>query len=249
MIGTNTTGLSTSKEMHDQLHITVIIPALNEQASIAQVIEEIPACIDQVIVVDNNSQDATREMAQNAGAKVVLEPRKGYGRACLTGIEAAGTTDILAFINGSYSDYPEDLGPLVSSVAGGQCALAIGCRQGAESEVTGMFRHQRWGTQLVCWIIWLLHRYRFQDLGPLRCISASALAHLNMQDENFGWTVEMQVKAVQAGMTICQLPVRYRKRIGQSKISGTVRGSVMAGLKMFYWTIRLAVTRRLPRYR
>ena len=235
--------------MLSQKHITVIIPALNEEASIGRVIREIPEFVDQVVVVDNDSTDATRDVAEKAGARVIQEPRKGYGRACLTGIEAAGKTDIFAFINGSYSDYPDDLNPLVKSVATEQCDLAIGCRQENPNEARGLFRHQKWGTQMACLTIWLLHRYRFKDLGPLRCISAPALRHLQMQDEDFGWTSEMQVKAVKARQTIHQIPVRYRKRIGKSKISGTLRGSLMAGYKIFYWIFRLAVSSKLPAYR
>ena len=235
--------------MLSQKHITVIIPALNEEASIGKVIREIPSFVDQVVVVDNNSTDATRDVAEKTGARVIEEPRTGYGRACLTGIEAAGKTDIFAFINGSYSDYPDDLNPLVESVATGQYDLAIGCRQENPNEARGRFRHQKWGTQLACLTIWLLHRYRFEDLGPLRCISAQALRHLQMQDEDFGWTSEMQVKAVKTRLTIVQIPVRYRKRIGKSKISGTLKGSLMAGYKIFYWIFRLAVSSKLPAYR
>ena len=235
--------------MLSQKHITVIIPALNEEASIGKVIREIPKFVDQVVVVDNNSTDATRDVAEKTGARVIEEPRTGYGRACLTGIEAAGKTDIFAFINGSYSDYPDDLNPLVESVATDLCDLAIGCRQENPNEARGRFRHQKWGTQLACLTIWLLHRYRFEDLGPLRCISAPALRHLQMQDEDFGWTSEMQVKAVKTRQTIVQIPVRYRKRIGKSKISGTLKGSLMAGYKIFYWIFRLAVSSKLPAYR
>ncbi len=231
--------------MLDHKHITVIIPALNEETSIGRVIEEIPAYVDQVIVVDNDSQDETRNIAESLGAHVVLESRKGYGRACLSGIEAAGEADILAFINGSYSDFPEDLDLLIKPIAEDRCDLAIGCRRDISSKSRGRFRHQQWGTKLACLTIWLLHRYRFEDMGPLRCISAPALRQLRMQDENFGWTAEMQVKAVRAGQNILEIPVRYRKRIGKSKISGTLRGSLMAGCKIFYWIIRLAVAPRI----
>lgn len=225
--------------MIDQQHITVIIPALNEQASIERVINEIPKYTDRIIVVDNDSQDATRELSENAGARVVSEPKRGYGRACLTGIETAGNTDVIAFINGGYSDCPEDLDKLIKPVATGNCDLAIGCRRDDPLVPRGRFTHQKWGTQLVCITIRLLHGYRFEDLGPLRCISHPALLDLQMQDEDFGWTVEMQLKAAKSGKTILQVPVRYRKRVGKSKISGTVRGSLMAGCKMFYWVFRL----------
>ncbi len=236
---TNTIGLLTNDIMIDHKHISVIIPALNEQASIEKVINEIPNYVDRIIVVDNNSQDATREFSENAGAQVVSEPKRGYGRACLTGIEAAGDTDIFAFINGSYSDYPEDLDKLIRPVVSGNCDLAIGCRQDDPLVPRGRFTHQKWGTQLVCITIRLLHGYKFDDLGPLRCVSRPALLELRMQDEDFGWTVEMQLKAAKSGQTILQVPVQYRKRVGKSKISGTLRGSLMAGCKMFFWVFRL----------
>ena len=235
--------------MIDRCHITVIIPALNEQASIGAVIEELPDYVDQIIVVDNHSEDATRAVAEQAGARVVAQARKGYGRACLTGIAKAGKTDIYAFINGGYSDYPDDLDGLIRPVVAGECDLAIGCRRDEPGVPKGRFKHQRLGTQMACLTIWLLHGYRFDDLGPLRCISKSALEHLKMQDENFGWTVEMQVKALRAGQTILQVPVRYRKRIGRSKISGTLQGTLRAGYKIFYWIFRLAVTPKPSKFR
>jgi len=234
--------------MFRQCHITVVIPALDEQASIGTVIQEIPNYVDQIIVVDNNSQDATRAIAETAGARVIGESHKGYGRACLTGIEAAGETDIIAFINGGYSDYPADLNSLIEPVAAGECDLAIGCRRDVCGVPKGRFRHQHWGTKLACWTIWLLYRYRVEDMGPLRCISLSALKHLRMQDEDFGWTAEMQLKSLQSGQVIMQVPVRYRKRIGRSKISGTVTGTIKAALKIFYWIFRLAVQPYSPRY-
>lgn len=235
--------------MLDRRHITVIIPALNEQASIGAVIEEIPGYVDQIVVVDNDSHDATRAVAEAAGARVVGESRKGYGRACLTGIEAAGNTNVIAFINGGYSDFPEDLDDLIRPVVSGECDLAIGCRQDAPDVPKGRFKHQQWGTRLACLTIWMLYRYRFDDLGPLRCISVPALAHLQMQDENFGWTAEMQVKALKTRQRILQVPVRYRKRIGRSKISGTLRGSLMAGYKIFYWIFCLRFASEPKSYR
>ena len=228
--------------MLNQNHVTVIIPALNEEQSIAKVIGEIPNCVDQILVVDNDSQDATAELAEQAGAKVIRESRKGYGMACLTGIRESGKTDILAFVDGGYSDYPEQLEDLIESVANNRCDLAIGCRQVDSSKPRGRFRHQQWGTKLVCLTIQLLHGFRFEDLGPMRCIKESSLIHLNMEDRDFGWTVEMQLKAAKAGFTILQIPVDYRKRLGKSKISGTLKGSLMAGYKMFYWIIRLAIS-------
>ena len=161
--------------MLNQKHVTVIIPALNEEQSIAKVIGEIPNCVDQILVVDNDSQDATAELAEQAGARVVRESSKGYGMACLTGIRESGKTDILAFVDGGYSDYPEQLEDLIESVANNRCDLAIGCRQEDSSKPRGRFRHQKWGTKLVCLMIQLLHGFRFEDLGPMRCIKANTL--------------------------------------------------------------------------
>ena len=183
-------------------------------------------------------------MSENAGASVVSEPREGYGRACLSGIASAGDTDIFAFINGSYSDYPDDLDKLIRPVVAGRCDLAIGCRQDDAAQPKGRFAHQKLGTRMACLTIRLLHGYNFEDLGPLRCISRPLLDHIQMQDEDFGWTVEMQLKAARAGAIVLQERVRYRKRIGKSKISGTLRGSLMAGYKIFYWIFLLAVTAR-----
>ncbi len=228
--------------MINHRHITVIIPALDEEGSIARVIHDLPDCVDQVLVVDNASRDATAAKAEQAGARVVREPQKGYGKACLTGIRAAGDTDILAFIDGDYSDYPEDLVKLLKPVAHDYCDLAIGCRREDRDTPGGLFRHQRWGTQMACRAIRLLHGFRYEDLGPMRCLGKSTLTRLQVKDESFGWTAEMQLKASLAGATILQAPVRYRPRVGKSKVSGTLRGSLMAGYRIFYWIIRLAVS-------
>ena len=228
--------------MINHRHITVIIPALDEEESIASVIHDLPDCVDQVLVVDNASQDTTAVRAEQAGARVIREPQKGYGKACLTGVLVAGDTDILAFIDGDYSDYPEDLVKLLKPVAHGHCDLSIGCRQEDSSTPDSLFRHQRWGTKMACRAIRLLHGFRYEDLGPMRCLNKSTLAKLQVADESFGWTTEMQLKASRAGAAILQVPVRYRQRVGKSKVSGTLRGSLMAGYRIFYWIIRLAVS-------
>ncbi len=228
--------------MINHRHITVIIPALDEEESIVSVIHDLPDCVDQVLVVDNASRDATAVRAEQAGARVVEEPQKGYGKACLTGISVAGDTDILAFIDGDYSDYPEDLAKLLKPVAHDHCDLAIGCRQEDRNAPGSLFRHQKWGTQMACRAIRLLHGFRYEDLGPMRCLNKSTLTKLQVEDESFGWTAEMQLKASRAGATILQAPVRYRPRVGKSKVSGTLRGSLMAGYRIFYWIIRLAVS-------
>ncbi len=220
-------------------HVTVIIPALNEQESIGKVIQEIPSFVDQILVVDNGSVDNTVVRSEEAGARVVVQTKKGYGIACLTGIEAAGKTDALAFCNGGYNDYPEDLVKVVEPVAKEDCDLAIGYRR-KDSEISeGRLPHQKFGTQLACRFIHCLYGVNFKDLGPMRCFSANLYSALVMCDHNFGWTAEMQIKAIQVGAKIVEIPVRTRKRIGKSKIAGTVLGSLMAGYKIFYWIFRL----------
>lgn len=233
-------------------HIMVIIPALNESESIGRVIADIPDVVDHVIVVDNGSDDNTDLIARSCGATVVYEKNKGYGAACLAGIQAAEQddrdnltrADLIAFIDGDYSDYPEDLLSVIEPVAHGQYPFAIGCRQNTATNHVLPF-HQRWGNWLACCFIRLLHGYAFNDLGPMRCIRSELLARLQMSDTNYGWTTEMQLKASMLGASVLQVPVRYRQRIGKSKISGTVSGSLMAGYKILYWTIRLFLIQHL----
>ncbi len=230
--------------MHNHQHVAVIIPAFNEERSIAKVIHGLPKCVDRIIVVDKDSADATAERAQAAGAVVVRESESGYGAACLAGIRAAEDAQIIVFIGAGLSDYPHEAIHVIEPVSTRQCELAIGCRFDAEGEAKGRFAHQRLGTYLVCWVIWALFRVKFDDLGPMRCIRAQTLRELNMQDTNYGWTVEMQLKAHLQGRSIDQVPVQSRRRIGRSKISGTVKGSLLAGSKMFYWIFRLFFFRR-----
>ncbi len=225
-------------------HITVIIPALNEEQAIAHVIPEIPQNVDQVIVVDNQSTDQTASRAEQLGAKVVFESKRGYGIACLTGIREAGETDIIAFVDGGHRDYPEDLVELLELIAFGQSDLAIGQRYQAQRQTDGRMRHQKLGTKLACWCIKHIYGVKFADLGPMRCLRKETFKRLQMTDENFGWTAEMQIKAFKQGMKITQVPVRYRERIGKSKISGTMRGSIFAGYKIFYWIFKLALPLR-----
>ena len=222
-------------------HITVVIPALNEENSIAAVIEDLPDCVDQVIVADSESEDATAIVAAEAGALVVSEAKRGYGNACLAGIHAAGDTDIFAFIGGGYADYPEQLRTLLEPVSLHRADLVLGCRQQDNQTKRGRFAHQQFGTHLACLMIWLIYRKRFEDLGPMRCIRSETLARINMTDRDYGWTTEMQLKALQAGAAILEMPVDCRKRIGRSKISGTIKGTLLAGYKIFYWIFRLAI--------
>ncbi len=220
----------------------VIIPALNEAQSIAKVIADLPAIFDQIIVVDNGSTDTTADKAKAAGAQVVYEPQQGYGAACLAGI-AQTNADVIAFVDGDYSDYPADLTPLVEVVSSQLAQLAVGVRTPEQCQKRAMPWHQRAGNWLMCCLIELLHGKQFSDLGPMRCINASTLASLNMQDKDYGWTAEMQIKAYQQQVTVKEFPVRYRARIGTSKISGTVKGTIMAAYKISYWTIKLLFNR------
>jgi glycosyltransferase involved in cell wall biosynthesis len=220
-------------------HITVIIPALNEADSIGRVISDIPENVDKIVVVDNGSDDNTGAIASAYGVCVVYQPVRGYGAACLAGIHSLHKTDLVAFIDGDYSDYPEELLNVIEPVAGGEFDFAIGWRRNRLSNSVELPVHQRWGNWLACCLIQLLHGFRYYDLGPMRCISRELLEHLEMTDTNYGWTAEMQLKVSKLGLKIIQVPVRYRRRIGKSKISGTLKGTVMSGLKIFYWTIRV----------
>lgn len=218
----------------------VIIPALNEEQSIAKVILDIPSFFDEIIVVDNGSSDSTANKAKLAGAQVVYESRPGYGSACLAGITKTNA-EIVAFIDADYSDYPADLTQLVEAVSTNAAQLAIGVRTPEQCQKRAMPWHQRAGNWLMCCLIELLHGKQFSDLGPMRCINSTALATLKMQDKDYGWTAEMQIKAHQQRLKVVELPVNYRPRIGTSKISGTVKGTLLAAYKIIYWTIRLVI--------
>lgn len=224
--------------------ISVIIPALNEAASVGKVIAELPAYIDDVVVVDNGSIDGTDEIARDAGARVIYQHVKGYGAACLAGIRATHGTDIVAFIDADYSDYPAELHEIIEPVAKGVVEFSMGAREHAVDQNNPFYWHQAAGNRIACALIRLLHGARFCDLGPMRCLTRKLLDSINMQDESYGWTAEMQIRISCSDARFMQIPVRYRKRIGQSKISGTVKGSVLAAYKIIYWTIRLAVEQK-----
>jgi glycosyltransferase involved in cell wall biosynthesis len=222
--------MNTGKE-----RISIIIPALNEQDSIGLVIKDIPKrLVDEIIVVDNGSIDNTAEVAQSAGARVVREIHRGYGAACLKGIESANYPDIIVFLDGDYSDYPEEMEQLIDPIMQGRADLVIGSRILGSGGKKVLLPQAYWGNKLATGLIALLYNYRYTDLGPFRAIRFSALQKLNMRDRNFGWTVEMQIKAVQNGLAILEIPVTYRQRIGKSKITGTVSGTIKAGAKILY---------------
>jgi glycosyltransferase involved in cell wall biosynthesis len=218
---------------NNRTRVSVIIPALNEQDSIGLVIRDIPKhIVSEIIVVDNGSNDRTAEVACNAGARVVRENHRGYGAACLKGIASANRPDIIVFLDGDYSDYPEDMERLVAPVVTGEADLVIGSRTAGARSKRVLPPHACWGNRLTTWLITALYHYRYTDLGPFRAINHKGLMQLGMRDTNYGWTAEMQVKALIHGLKVVEIPVSYRKRIGTSKVSGTLAGSLMAGFKI-----------------
>jgi glycosyltransferase involved in cell wall biosynthesis len=221
--------------------ISVIIPAVDEEEAIGLVIAEIPPVVKEVIVVDNGSRDRTAEVARAAGARVVGEPRRGYGRACLAGIAAADRPDVLVFLDGDRSDYPAQLPEVTAPILEGRADMVIGSRSLGRREAGAHPWHAVLGTRLCVGFMNLTAGSRATDLGPFRAITAVALRRLEMRDPNYGWTVEMQIKAARAGLRVVEVPVDYRPRIGRSKVSGTVSGSVKAGTKILATIARYAV--------
>ncbi|MDP5170238.1 MAG: glycosyltransferase family 2 protein [Bacteroidia bacterium] len=224
-------------------NIYVIIPAFNEEESITKVVKDIPAgLVREVIVCSNGSTDRTEANARAAGATVVVEPRKGYGFACLKGMahlaakQGADRPDIVVFLDGDYSDYPEQMPELIAEILNDKADLVIGSRALGNREKGSMMPQQIFGNWLATTLIKLLYRVEFSDLGPFRAITYDALLAIDMQDTTFGWTVEMQVKAAKLRLRCSEVPMMYRQRIGVSKVTGTVRGTIMAGYKIL-WTI------------
>ncbi|GAB4256896.1 MAG: glycosyltransferase family 2 protein [Saprospiraceae bacterium] len=223
--------------------IFVIIPAYNEEESIARVLNDIPdGLVEEVVVCDNNSSDNTAEEAHRAGATVVFQPEPGYGAACLKGMEyirskpADQQPDIIVFLDGDYSDHPEQMPEVLKPILEEDYDMVIGSRALGNMEPGAMQPQQIFGNWLATNLIRLFFKYRFTDLGPFRAIKWDKLLSLDMQDRNYGWTVEMQVKAAKAGLRCTEVPVDYRCRIGVSKVSGTIKGSILAGHKIL-WTI------------
>ena len=218
--------------------LALLIPALNEEQALAKVLDELPRSLfARVVVVDNGSTDATAAAARARGAEVVAESRRGYGRACLAGLAAlVGEADIVVFMDADASDVPAEALRLIEPIRRGKADLVIGSRALGQAEPGALFAHQRWGNWLAVTLIRLLYGFRYTDLGPFRAIRWTSLEALGMRDLDFGWTAEMQVKALRRGLRVREVPVSYRVRIGRSKISGTVGGAVRAALKIF-WTI------------
>ncbi len=209
--------------------ITVIIPARNEVGAIGKVIREIPAFVSEIIVADNGSTDGTAQAAEALGARTVYVEEPGYGRACLAAMAAANDSDITVFLDGDASDYPADMTELLAPIIRGEADFVIGSRITGAREKGALTPQQAFGNRLACALMTLFWKSRFTDLGPFRAIRTPTLRALKMQAPTFGWTVEMQVRALKQGARYAEVPVRYRKRIGVSKISGTVKGVVLAG--------------------
>jgi glycosyltransferase involved in cell wall biosynthesis len=222
--------------------IKVIIPAFNEEKAIANVINEIPKTVSEIIVISNNSTDNTIKAAQDAGATVLSENRKGYGYACLKGMEYISNQeikpDIVVFLDGDYSDYPEELTKIIEPILNDNIDFVLGARVDSLREKHSMTPQQVFGNWLATFLMGLFFKAKFTDLGPFRAIKYEKLLALNMQDKTYGWTVEMQLKVLKQNMSYVEIPVRYKNRIGVSKVSGTVKGSVMAGIKIIGWIIK-----------
>lgn len=224
--------------------VAVIIPARNEEPAIAKVIAAIPAWADDIVVVDNGSADGTAAVAAAAGARVVREPCRGYGAACLTGVSALRDPDVVVFLDADNSDQPEEMAALADPVIAGEADLVIGSRMRGKVEAGALTPFQQFGNRLACVLLRLIWRVPYTDLGPFRAIRHTTLRSLGMRDRGYGWTVEMQIRAAKLGCRVIERPVRYRRRIGRSKISGTVRGTVGAGLKILWLIAWSSMQRR-----
>jgi glycosyltransferase involved in cell wall biosynthesis len=229
--------------MSEQTIIDVIIPACNEEDGIQKVLDAIPRDLArEIIVCDNGSTDLTAERAREAGATVVDQPLPGYGNACQAGIDfirrrgIARQPDIVVFLDGDYSDYPEQMTEVIAPIKGGEADFVIGSRVLGRAERGSLTIPQKVGNALATILIRLIYRYRYTDLGPFRAITWEALEQLKMSDPTYGWTVEMQVKVARKKLRFREVPVDYRPRIGKSKVSGTIKGSILAGYKIL-WTI------------
>lgn len=224
--------------------IAIIVPALDEEKGIGKVLGSLPKRERfRILVVDNGSSDNTAQLASGLGAEVLREHRRGYGGACLRGLQAIRDEEIVVFLDSDFSEYPEDIDLLLDPIVSGEADLVIGSRTLLPANRRALPVHQRLGNRLACSLIQFLFGFRYTDLGPFRAIRTGSLVHLQMQDLDYGWTVEMQVKALLAGLRVQEVPVRYRPRIGTSKISGTLLGSIRAGCKIVYVVFALAKQR------
>lgn len=222
--------------------ITVIIPAYNEQDSIGHVLKDIPSYVHEIIVVSNASTDKTETVARDAGATVIKEEKKGYGYACLKGLghvaKAQNKPDIIVFLDGDYSDYPEQLTEIVEPIIKQDYDMVIGARDKRFRESGSMTLPQIFGNWLATSLMSLFFGANFTDLGPFRAMKYDSLLALQMEDTTYGWTVEMQLKVLKKNMSYAEVPVKYRNRIGVSKVSGTVKGAIFAGVKILGWIFK-----------
>ena len=215
--------------------ISVIIPAFNEEESIGLVIKSLPQKkIKEIIVVNNGSTDKTAYIAKEHGARVVDETYRGYGAACLKGVSELNEPEIVVFLDGDFSDFPEEIESLVNPIINNQADFVLGSRMLLPQSRISLLPQARYGNLLAVFLLKLFFQHQFTDLGPFRAIRYKSLKELKMVDKNFGWTVEMQIKAVKHGLCIKEVPVQYRKRIGVSKITGTISGTFKAGFKIIF---------------
>jgi glycosyltransferase involved in cell wall biosynthesis len=226
-------------------NIKVVIPAYNEENSIAHVIREIPSFTKEVIVVNNNSTDRTAEVAVSEGATVLTEVKMGYGYACLKGLDYISKQpvkpDIVVFLDGDYSDYPEELTKLVQPIIKDNIDLVIGARVKELREKHAMTPQQIFGNWLATSLMKLFFNAKFTDLGPFRAIKYDTLLSLDMVDKTYGWTVEMQLKILRKNLSYTEIPVRYKQRIGVSKVSGTIKGTIFAAIKILGWIFKYSI--------
>jgi len=223
--------------------VDVVIPALNEEQSLTSVLADIPKdLVRNIVVVDNGSTDQTAKVAAKAGATVLFQPEKGYGAACLTGIDfckaQSPTPDVICFLDADYSDYPSEMPLVLAPIFNGDADLVIGSRATGEREKGSMMPQQLFGNWLATTLLRWFYGVKFTDLGPFRAIRFDSLMLIGMKDRNFGWTVEMQLKAAKMKLRCVEVPVSYRQRIGVSKVTGTIKGSFMAGYKILYTIFR-----------
>ncbi|MBI2081899.1 MAG: glycosyltransferase family 2 protein [candidate division NC10 bacterium] len=223
------------------MRIAVVIPALDEEAAIGEVVREVPRdLVREIVVVDNGSVDRTAAAARAAGARVVSEAVRGYGAACLAGALAAREADVLVFLDGDRSDDPAEMPLLLAPLLEGRADLVLGSRLSGGAEAGALSPHQRLGNRVVTLLLRLLYGLRLTDIGPFRAIRAEVLGALGMEQKTHGWPVEMIVKAARQGYRVAEVPVRCRRRIGRSKVGGTLKGSLLAGYRLLATTLRYA---------
>ncbi|HUI84476.1 MAG TPA: glycosyltransferase family 2 protein [Candidatus Binatia bacterium] len=227
------------------MRVSVIIPTHNEAQAIGRVLADLPAdLVTEVLVVDSNSSDGTSDIAESMGARVLHEPRRGYGRACLTGLAAANAPDMVVFLDGDYSDRPDELPLLLAPITAGRADITLGSRLATNRNSRALPSHQEFGNRVAARLIRALYDVSITDLGPFRAARADVLWQLALQEATYGWAVEMILKGALAGFRIVEVPVSYYPRIGKSKISGTMRGTVGAAWHIFSLIVRYHFRRR-----